>query len=262
MAEPHVWIVAAILGAMVGSFLNVCIYRLPAGESIVTPRSRCPSCASPIAWYDNVPVLSWLLLRGQCRRCRARISIQYPLVELATALLWLAAATRYGASLEAVRSAIFLTTLLGIALIDARHYIIPDHLSLGGMVLGLVLAAPPGGFRLLSAVMGAAVGYVLFWAIAVGGEKLLRKPALGMGDVHMMAMVGAFLGIPGALLTILLGSLLGLVIGVPLSWWRGKLTFLGTYLPLGTFLALGAAIAHGWGDSLIRWYLGVVVAGP
>ncbi|MBI4544001.1 MAG: prepilin peptidase [Gemmatimonadetes bacterium] len=262
MPDALLWTYAALAGAAVGSFLNVCIYRLPAGESIISPRSRCPACAYAIPWYDNVPVLSYVLLRGSCRACRAPISLQYPLVELATALLWLAAAARYGPSLEGLRSAVFFTLLLGIALIDGRHFIIPDHLSLGGLGLGLGFAALPGGFPLLRGVVGAAAGYVLLRGVAYGGQRLFRKPALGLGDVHMMAMVGAFLGVPGMLLTILLGSALGLVIGVPLSWRRGRLTLMGTYLPLGTFLAMGAAIAHGWGDLLVDWYLHAVMGVP
>lgn len=257
--DPIWWTYAFLVGAAVGSFLNVCIYRLPQGESLVRPRSRCPSCAHPIAWYDNIPVLSYALLGGKCRACRAGISIQYPLIEVATGLLWTAAAVRYGPGLEAARSAVFLSALLGIAIIDARHLIIPDQLSLGGLAFGLAAAAAPGGFPFLQALLGAAFGYVLLWGVAIGGEKLFKKPALGTGDIHMMAMVGAFVGVSGMLLSVLLGSLLGLLIGVPLSWWKGKLTFLGTYLPLGTFLALGAAITHGWGELLVGWYISRVL---
>ncbi len=252
---------AAVLGAVVGSFLNVCVHRWPLGESVVRPRSHCPGCGNAIAWYDNVPLLSWLLLRGRCRHCRTRISLQYPLVELTCALLWLAAAWRLGASVEALRMAAFLTLLLGIALTDARHMVIPDQLSLGGTAIGLALAAVPGGMPLGRALLGAALGYAFFWLIKIAAEKAFRKPALGVGDIHMMAMIGAFVGVPGALLTVLLGSLLGLLIGVPLSWWRGRLTVMGTYLPLGTFLAMGAAITYTWGDALVSWYLRMVLPG-
>ena len=262
MPEPLFWVYAALFGAIMGSFLNVCVHRWPAGESVVTPRSRCPSCEKPIAWYDNIPVLSYIVLRGRCRSCGEPVSIQYPLVELATAAIWLAAAVRFGPDLEALRSATFLTILLGIALTDARHMVIPDQFSLGGALLGIALAAAPGGFPVLTAVVGSVAGYVLLRGIAWAGERIFRRPALGLGDVHMMAMVGAFVGIPGMLLTILLGSFLGLVLGVPFSWWRGKLTLLGTYLPLGTFLAMGAAIAHGWGDLLVAWYLEFALGAP
>ena len=256
MTETLFVLYLTLVGAALGSFLNVGIYRWPAEESVVRPRSRCPGCGRTIAWYDNIPVLSWILLRGRCRHCSQRISVQYPLVELAVAAVWLVAALMLGPDLEAVRAALFLTLLLGIAIIDGRHRIIPDQLSLGGTVLGLAIAAWPGGMPFGTAAVGAVAAFVFMWAIKLGGEALLRKPALGVGDIHMMAMVGAFVGIGGALLTILLGSVLGLAIGVPIAAARGELQARGTYLPLGTFLAMGAAIAYVWGDALIGWYLG------
>lgn len=250
------WIVyLTAVGAALGSFLNVCIYRWPAGESVVRPRSRCPGCGKGISWYDNVPVLSWLLLRGRCRSCGEGISVQYPLVEAAVAAIWLGMALWLGPGLEAIRGAIFLTLLFGIAIIDGRHRIIPDQLSLGGALVGLALAAWPGGVALLTAVIGAAAGYFFMWGVKLGGEALFRKPALGVGDIHMMAMVGAFVGLGGSLLTIFLGSVLGLVIGVPVASLQGKLEAMGTYLPLGTFLAMGGAVVFVWGDPLIQWYL-------
>ncbi len=259
MPDQALWILATAAGAVVGSFLNVCIVRWPAGESVVRPRSRCPGCAQPIVLYDNIPVLSWLLLRGACRHCRAPISVQYPVVELATGLIWLAASIRFGFSLQALHSALFLTIVLGIALTDAREMVIPDQLSLGGLVLGLLLAPAAGPPTIVRALIGAVVSYALLWVIKVVAEKAFRKPALGVGDIHMMAMVGAFLGPGGALLTILLGAVLGLVIGLPVLWVRGRLQPMASYLPLGTFLALGAAIAHGWGEPILRWYLSTVL---
>lgn len=267
-----VWI-AGLAGLLIGSFLNVCINRWPEGESVITPRSRCPECERPIAWCDNIPVLSYLLLRGRCRGCGTRISIQYPLIEVATGLIWSAAAARYGLTLdairvgsldvetgiEALRSAVFLTLLLGIAMTDAKRMLIPYQLSLGGAALGVAMAAVPGGFPLPSALIGAVVGWVAFWLVSYGGEKLFRKPALGLGDVDMMAMLGAFLGIQGALVTVFLGSFLGLLIGVPLTMARGRLELLKTYLPLGTFLAMGGAIVHIWGREMIDWYVGTVL---
>ncbi|MEJ2215661.1 MAG: prepilin peptidase [Gemmatimonadota bacterium] len=249
------------VGAAVGSFLNVCIYRWPEGLSVVRPRSRCPACEAAIAWYDNIPIVSWLVLRGRCRHCGARISVQYPLVELVTALLWLAMALRSGPSLEAIRGGVFLSLLLGIAILDARHRIIPDQLSLLGAVAGLGLALVPGGISFLTALIGAAVAYGFMWIVKLGGEAAFRKPALGVGDIHMMAMVGAFVGLSGAILTIMLGSVFGLVIGVPLMSLKGRLRVLGTYLPLGTFLAMGGAVAYVWGHALIAWYLSLVLPG-
>lgn len=246
----------ALVGAAVGSFLNVCIYRWPAGLSVVRPRSRCGGCGETISWYDNIPVVSWVILRGRCRSCGEKISVQYPLVELMVALIWLGMALWHGPGLEAVRGAIFLTLLLGIAIIDGRHRIIPDQLSLGGALAGLMLAAGSESVLFTQAVVGALLGYGLMWGVKLGGEALLRKPALGVGDIHMMAMIGAFLGVGGALLTVFLGSLLGLVIGVPIAALRGDLEAMGTYLPLGTFLAMGATLAYLWGDPVIQWYLG------
>jgi leader peptidase (prepilin peptidase) / N-methyltransferase len=244
-----------VVGAALGSFLNVAILRWPAGESVIRPRSRCPGCGNAIAWYDNIPVLSWVILRGRCRTCARPISIQYPAVELTVALVWLGMALWQGPGLEAVRGSLLFTILLGIGIIDARHRIIPDHLSLGGAAIGLAIAAWPGGFPFIGALVGGLAAFALMWLVKLGGEALLRKPALGVGDIHMMAMIGAFLGLSGALLTILLGSVLGLVIGVPLAWLRGDLEAMGTYLPLGTFLAMGAAVTYLWGDTLIGWYL-------
>jgi leader peptidase (prepilin peptidase) / N-methyltransferase len=251
---------AALVGALIGSFLNVCIYRWPREESVVRPRSRCGACGQPVAWYDNVPIVSYLLLRGRCRGCRVPISLQYPIVEAAVLLIWAGAALRFGPGVEALHSALFLTLLLGIAMTDAREMLIPDQFTLIGGALGLGLAALPGApLPILQAVIGAAVAYGLLWAVKWIAEAALRKPALGVGDIHMMLMVGAFLGAPGALLTIMLGSLLGVLIGVPVMYVRGRLAALETYLPLGVFLAMGAAVAHIWGDAIVAWYMATML---
>lgn len=252
--EYWLWVYAALIGAAVGSFLNVCVYRWPAEQSVLKPRSRCPSCERPIEWYDNIPIFSYLILRGRCRNCGAQISAQYPAVELLVSLIWLGAAIRLGATVEALHSAVLLTLLLGIALTDAKEMVIPDQFTVVGAGIGLALAAFPGGLPFMKSLLGALLGYVLLWGVKLGAEKALKKPALGVGDIHMMAMVGAFLGPAGAIVTIFLGSLLGLVIGVPVSVIRGQMKLLGTYLPLGVFLALGAAVAHFWGEPLIGWY--------
>jgi leader peptidase (prepilin peptidase) / N-methyltransferase len=244
-----VWVYAAVVGACVGSFLNVCVYRWPEGQSVVSPPSACPACGARIRWYDNVPVLGWLWLRGRCRACGAPISIQYPVVELATASLWVAAVLRHGPSWQALSSALFFTLLLGIALTDARTYTIPDPFTLGGLVIGLLLSLAPGGIEPLRSVLGAALGFVLLWVVAVLGEWAFKKPAMGGGDIKMMAMVGAFLGPPGVLLTIFLGALFGSLIFGPISVRTGKL------VPFGIFLALGAGITEGFGAQIIDWYL-------
>jgi len=255
MSDFILWVYAFALGAVIGSFLNVCIYRWPAELSVIRPRSRCSSCANPLAWYDNIPMLSWILLRGRCRKCGTIISLQYPIIELAVALLWMAAAIRFGLSVDALASALFLTIVLGIAVTDAREMVIPDQFSLGGTAFGLALAAAPGGISFTASLIGAAGSYAGLWAVKFLAEKALKKPALGTGDIHMMAMIGAFLGLSGALLTVMLGSILGLIVGVPVMMRQKKLERLGTYLPLGTFLAMGGAIAHAWGPQIIGWYL-------
>jgi leader peptidase (prepilin peptidase)/N-methyltransferase len=256
---PLLWLLAFVVGAVVGSFLNVCVYRLPAERSVVSPGSACGACRAPVRWFDNIPIVSWLVLRGRCRACGASISVQYPAVELAVALIFTAAVVRFGIAVEAAHSALLLTLLLGIALTDAREMVIPDQFTVLGAVAGLALAALPGGMPFRHALLGAAVGYGALWAVKLIAEAILRKPALGVGDIHMMAMVGAFLGLGGVLLTILLGSVLGLLIGVPVNWRRGRLEAMNTYLPLGLYLALGAAIAHAWGDAIIDWYLRTIL---
>jgi leader peptidase (prepilin peptidase)/N-methyltransferase len=241
--------VAGLFGLILGSFLNVCTLRWPQDQSVVSPRSRCPGCGREIAAWDNIPVLSWIFLRGRCRNCREPISIQYPLVELATGVCWALPILLYGAEWEALRAAVFLTLLLGIAVSDARFYIIPDQFSVGGAVIGLGLAFLPGGIGWMQAVAGALTGFLLLWFVAWAGEKAFRKEAMGGGDIKMMAMIGAFLGVPGVLLTIFLGSLLGAVIFGPISMKTGKL------VPFGIFLALGAVVTWFAGDALVAWYM-------
>jgi leader peptidase (prepilin peptidase) / N-methyltransferase len=248
MPELYLWIFAGLFGAVVGSFLNVCISRWPREESVVAPRSRCPGCGAPIAWYDNVPVLSWLLLRGRCRACATRISALYPVIELATAALWVAAVARFGVGWPALAAALFFTILLGIAVTDAQTYTIPDEFSLGGLAIGLLLALAPGTISIGQSALGAAVGFGLLYLVAVLGEWAFRKPAMGGGDIKMMAMVGAFLGPIGVLLTLFLGALVGTLVFAPITWRTGRL------VPFGIFLALGAAVTDIWGAGLIEWY--------
>lgn len=247
--------IAGLFGAMIGSFLNVLILRLPRDESIVFPGSHCPRCQTPIAWYDNVPLLSWLLLGGRCRHCRERISIQYPIIELTTALLWVAAVWYYGVDLTGLAAALFGTLLLGIAVTDARHYLIPDEYTLGGLAVGLLLSLRDGWAGLLQAAVGAVTGFVILYVVAVAGEKAFGKEAMGGGDIKMMAMVGAFVGWQGVLLTIFAGSLLGTVVFVPLSLKQKRL------VPFGIFLAAAAALTFVAGDSMIAWYLDWVLGG-
>ena len=256
------------VGASIGSFLNVCIARWPRELSVVAPRSRCPSCGHEIAWFENVPLLSWIALRGRCRGCGNPISTVYPLVELVVGLGWLAAAIEFGLTFTALRVAVFGTALLGIALTDAEHYLIPDGFTVFGFVWGLVAAglAPLLGETELFAGMYQALigGCVGAGAIAIAGwlgELAFRKEAMGFGDVTLMAMAGAHLGPERTLLTIFLGALLGAVtfLGIvfPLEWIRSRrraVEFDPPLVPFGVFLAPAAMIALLWGSDLIDWY--------
>ncbi len=270
------WVVAlaGLYGLMLGSFLNVCALRWPVDESVVRPRSRCPSCEKTIAWYDNVPVLSWIALGGKCRHCGEPVSIQYPLVELATGLMWAALFALHGPSWEAVRGGLFLTIVLGISMSDARFFIIPDEFSIGGTVLGLAMAFLPGGIEWLPALIGAALGYGLLWFVGVAGTWMIRRlspgrledagvdQAMGGGDVKMMMMIGAFLGPWGVALTVFMGSVLALlatlgraVAGLFVA--DSDESALHRLIPFGVFLAGGGGIAYVWGE--VNWYLTTIV---
>ncbi len=258
-------LVAGLFGLTIGSFLNVCSLRWPVDESVVSPGSHCPKCREPVRWFDNIPVLSWLTLRGRCRHCRAPISAQYPLVELATGLVWAGAFAAHGLSGEALRGSLFLTILFGISISDARFYIIPDQFSIGGAVLGVALSFLPGGPTWVQSVLGAVVGYGVLWLVGVAGTSLIKKlspgrleaagvdQAMGGGDVKMMMMIGAFVGVPGVALTVFLGSVLALLVFGPISWVSKRL------VPLGVFLAAGGAVTYAWGAQIIDWYLTSVV---
>lgn len=249
MDNPLV-LVSGIVGLAIGSFLNVLIFRLPAGESVVMPPSHCPGCGETLRWYHNIPVVSWLALRGRCAYCGERISWQYPVVELLTGAIWAGNAVLFGATPEAARGAVLLTLLLAIAVTDARHYVIPDELSLGGTVAGVLLSLAPGGPTLPESVIGSIVGGGILWGVAIVGTWAFKKEAMGGGDIKMMAMVGAFLGWKGALLTIFLGALSGTLIFVPIALKTQKL------VPFGIFLALGATLTFYFGGPLLGWYLG------
>ena len=239
---------AVLVGLCFGSFLNVCILRLPHDQSLLRPRSTCPQCKQPIAWRDNIPVVSWLWLRGKCRWCHKPISAQYPLIEALVGVLFGGSVLAYGASLHAVSAAAFGTLLLGIGITDARHYLIPDEFSLGGLVLGLALALGGGVPGFLQALLGAAVGFGLLWGVAQAGAWVFKEEAMGGGDIKMMAMVGSFVGWRGVLLTVFAGAALGSLIFVPLSIRKKRL------VPFGVFLAVGAAVTYVFGDAILAWY--------
>jgi leader peptidase (prepilin peptidase) / N-methyltransferase len=209
---------AFVAGAAVGSFLNVVVARLPAGESIVRPRSRCPACRTPIAWHDNLPVLSWVILRGRCRACRARISFRYPLVEILGGLAALVAVSRHGLSLAALAEFALAAALLALSFIDLDTWLLPHAITVPLLLAGvglsaLRLSAAPS---LRSSAAGAAVGWLAFAAVSVVGEKVLRKEALGFGDVWLLGGIGAWLGLAALLPVVLLASVQGTVVGLAL----------------------------------------------
>ena len=240
-----------VLGALFGSFSNVLIHRLPRNQSVVAPRSACPACARPIAWYDNVPVLSWLLLRGRCRHCRVPISPRYPLVELAGAACAVGALLRFGFTPDGLLGAVFLLLLLDIAIIDWEHMIIPHTLTVGGIACGLGLASWSGQ-GLLPAAVGCLAGAGIVVALAHGYRLVRGRIGMGGGDVMLMAMVGAFLGPWGVGLVLFGGALLGTL--YVLARHGGSLP--GTArLPFGTFLAAAGALALLGGGPLVSWYL-------
>lgn len=241
-------IAAALVGSLIGSFLNVCIVRLPLEQSVVRPRSRCPRCGAQIVWFDNIPVLSWLILRGRCRHCHEPISVQYPLIEALVAGLWAAAAWWYGVTVDGLTAALFGTILLGIAVTDAGHYLIPDEYTWGGLALGLLLALRGGVAGLLMAAVGAAVGFALLYGIAWAGERVFREEAMGGGDIKMMTMVGTFVGWKGVLLTLFGGALLGTLVFIPLTIRKRRL------VPFGVFLAAAGALTFVFGEAIVRWY--------
>ncbi len=270
---PIIVVFVFLFGLIIGSFLNVCILRIPRRESVVLPASHCPACGKPIQPYDNIPVVSWLLLRGRCRKCKARISALYPAVELLTGLLFVACYAAFGPSLETLKWIVFAALMVVLTITDARERILPDVVNFTGLGLGLALSLltkpsdgtalwisnrlfafppPEPAISLADALLGAGVASGLLWLVAEGYFRLRGREGMGLGDVKMMAMAGAFLGVERALLTILLGSLLGSVIGLAVIWvWHKGRDF---ELPFGTFLGAGAMLVVFFGSPALAWY--------
>ena len=269
---------ALLSGLVIGSFLNVCIFRLPLGVSIVSPRSRCPQCNRPILWYENVPILSYVFLRSRCRGCQKTIPVRYPFVEALSGMVGLLLYLKLGFTADWVIHFAFSAALIVLAFIDLDHRILPDPITLNGIWLGIAasvyLAQPsplvsrllrvagleslnPRLVALAASVLGAVVGGGLLWGVAEAYLRLRGIEGMGLGDVKMMAMVGAFLGAPLALLTIMIGSLLGSVIGLAFMRFAGKTR--DYELPFGTFLSLAGIIAVLYGEDLVRWYVQSVI---
>jgi leader peptidase (prepilin peptidase)/N-methyltransferase len=246
-------LIAGVFGACIGSFLNVVIYRLPLGQSIVSPPSRCPKCGYGLHWYDNLPIFGWVLLGGRCRKCKNPISIQYPIVELITALLFVLVVWLTPLGPLMVSRLLFVCILIALFGIDLEHQILPNSITLPGIVAGVLLSviAPPG-WR--DALLGVVLGAGILYAIAGAYYLWRREEGLGMGDVKMLAMIGAFLGWKAVLVTMVLSSFSGAVIGVALI--AGQRGGMKLALPFGTFLAIGALVAMFVGEALVTWYAG------
>jgi leader peptidase (prepilin peptidase)/N-methyltransferase len=275
-ASGYLLVYSFVLGACIGSFLNVCIVRWPEERSILRPRSRCPRCGNQLSWIENIPVVSWLLLRGHCRCCEERISVMYPVVELAVGFGWLAAASHFGFTFTAFRVAVFGTTLLGVAITDAKHYLIPDGFTLFGLIFALVtsvvaffqtetqLFATP-----YDALVGACAGAGMIAIVGWLGEVVTKREAMGLGDVTLMAFVGAALGPARALITVFFGATLGALtfagVVIPVALMRrghareqtelalGSAPFDMPLVPFGVFLAPAALLTLFFGDALLAW---------
>lgn len=250
-------VAAFIIGCVFGSFYNVVIHRLPSGQSIVYPGSMCPCCGSAIASYDNIPLLSYLLLGGKCRACKTRISFRYPLVEALGGLLALFLFRRYGLHPQLPIEFVFCSLLLIITMIDFDTMEIPDVLSLSGIALGFGLSFLTPRMTWLQSLAGIALGGGTFYLIALLYSLLRHKEGLGGGDVKLLAMIGAFLGWKGVLFTIFSSSVCGILIAIPLMWRAGK--DLGSHLPFGPFLALGAVAYIFWGELFYHWYFSTLL---
>jgi leader peptidase (prepilin peptidase)/N-methyltransferase len=240
-----------IFGLIVGSFLNVVIYRLPLEKSIVKPRSHCPACSTPIKFYDNIPVVSYILLRGKCRHCRARISPIYPLVEAITAFsFWLSYVYFGQQPLYAAASILFICLLLCLALIDLKHMILPLEITIGGAVVFLIYAFFNPVISPFNAFAAAVGGALAFAAIYYLYMKVREIEGLGQGDIWMMLLLGAFLGINKLVIAVLLGSFSGLIVGMFFIIFKKK--DLKMALPFGTFLSLGSYISLFWGNEILK----------
>ena len=245
-------IIIFVIGLVIGSFSNVCIYRIPRNESLVRPGSHCPQCSKPIPFYDNIPVISYILLKGKCRYCGKPIPLQYPIVELATGLFYLALYLFFGLQMITIIYMILCTLLIIISFIDLKERIIPDVLSLPFIAIGFLLSFFLKTISPIDSLLGILAGGGSLLIIAIAGTYLFKKEAMGGGDIKLAAMIGAFLGWQLTLLSLFLGFFLGSIIGViVLIINKGK----SDIVPFGPFIALGAMISIFWGQAIIHWYL-------
>jgi len=251
--QLYYYVVSFVFGAVVGSFLNVCICRMPRDESVVSPPSHCPICNYRIRWYDNIPLVSYLLLRGKCRGCGAHISLQYPLVELLNGLLTLALFIKFGPTLTFLVLFLFCSALVVITFIDLEHQIIPDEISLSGIVIGFVCSFFLPWQTWINSLLGILLGGGSLLMVAYGYQWLTGKEGMGGGDIKLLAMMGAFLGWKSVLFIVFASSLIGSVVGVTMMLVQKKDSKLA--IPFGPYLAFGAVLYIFYGRQLIHWYL-------
>lgn len=254
MSPVFFYIAIFIFGTIIGSFLNVCICRIPAGQSVISPASRCPQCGKAIAWYQNVPIISFLMLRGRCAGCGAAISKRYPLVESLTGMLFVWVFLRFGLEWATPVYWLFVAALVVITFIDLDHQIIPDVISLPGIVVGFLTILLVPWISWLDSLLGILLGGGSLWLVAEVYHRLTDQEGMGGGDIKLLAMMGAFLGWQAVLPVIFFASLVGSVVGVPLMLLKradGKLA-----IPFGPFLALGGLVYLLWGQQLLMWYMG------
>lgn len=258
MKDPIFLFPVFLFGIVFGSFINVLIYRLPRDKSIVRPGSSCPQCGGKIAFYDNIPLISYVLLLGKCRHCRQPISIRYPSVEFLTGILAATAVYRFGLSVAGFEAILLSFLFIAIFFIDIDFTIIPDVFTIPGMIIGLGISLLPGSLVNWSqSLIGLLVGGITFFLVGALGQLLFRKEALGFGDVKFAAMLGAFLGWQNLILILILASFLGSIVGIAaivISGRKGK----STYIPFGPFLVVGALIAMYFSDAIIRAYLDLI----
>ena len=260
MSAMWPYVVAFVCGAAIGSFLNVCIHRLPRHESVVWPGSHCPACNHPIACYDNIPLLSYLWLKGRCRACRVRIPLRYPIVEAANGTGYALILWQFGPGAPALVYALLFSALLVITCIDLSHQIIPNVITLPGITLGLLCAATILPVGLLDSVLGTLLGYGIPWGLANAYLLLRGRQGMGLGDAKLLAMIGAFLGWKPMLLTVMVGAAVGSVVGLVLI--ALKRVRRDQYLPFGPFLALGAIVSLFFHQVVLSWYLGLLAVAP
>ena len=243
-----------ILGLIVGSFSNVCIYRIPKNESIIFPASHCPKCRSNISPKDNIPLLSFILLKGRCRNCKSKISIQYPIVELLTGLIYLIIYLTYGLSVQTLIYIVLSSALVIIAFIDLNEQIVPDVISLPGIVIGFIISFFVPYISFINSALGVLVGGGIILIIGLVGSVIFKKEAMGGGDVKLAAMIGAFLGWRYIIISLFLGFFLGALAGIFLI--MSKIKSREDVVPFGPFIVLGSFITLLWGEKIISWYIG------